>query len=546
MQIRAYSRYARKGANAVLRALRLKKPDKPKAKAKAKPKPKAKPKAKALTSVEREALFQFEAGRPEEAIRVLDTAGAGTASEYMIRAKIALYAEDQEAAQSWAVRAMTASSLGDKTYLTAFFMRLEALRSAGRHQDCIDSLKLASFPGSRADYFRALRLSIVSEADVATFENRLVTMPLSETDMQWALFHYSLLLRNFGDVARAQAVVRDRFVRLTRTSAFGSKGAASIAPKVGVAGWDDNSATALRDLKTIFDAADIEMFLVSGTALGCYRDGQILPHDKDIDVGVDERYDLSAVAEVIRRSPMFRLREVTSDRTLYVVHANGVMIDVFQHYMEDGRYWHEGLKVRWWNMPFGLREVDFLGQRHLLPDDTDKYLTENYGDWRTPNKDFETFTDTPNMAISAPGVLTWYYLSRMYDYYRAGKRAQFERVVKAYIASTGDLAILDGVSWAPTDEEFAARIAARQAAELLAAPDAATEDATDELGERTDEADEIATLSDDRDNGVDRADEPEETVGRDDDGDDRSDDRRQTRRTRPDDDAQAVSADADA
>ena len=36
----------------------------------------------------------------------------------------------------------------------------------------------------------------------------------------------------------------------------------------------------------------------------------------------------------------------------------------------------------------------------LGPADADRYLTENYGDWRTPVTEFNCTTGTPNLVIS--------------------------------------------------------------------------------------------------------------------------------------------------
>ena len=46
-----------------------------------------------------------------------------------------------------------------------------------------------------------------------------------------------------------------------------------------------------RTIKTILENADIEFFIEGGTLLGAYRNGQIIYHDNDIDVGcVHEEY----------------------------------------------------------------------------------------------------------------------------------------------------------------------------------------------------------------------------------------------------------------
>lgn len=43
------------------------------------------------------------------------------------------------------------------------------------------------------------------------------------------------------------------------------------------------------DSSVVFDAHKITYFLDSGTLLGCYRNGSVIPHDYDADMGIDEQ-----------------------------------------------------------------------------------------------------------------------------------------------------------------------------------------------------------------------------------------------------------------
>lgn len=50
-----------------------------------------------------------------------------------------------------------------------------------------------------------------------------------------------------------------------------------------------NNKLAIKDLKLIkriLDKLKVPFFLNFGTLLGIYRDGKILPDDKDIDIGI--------------------------------------------------------------------------------------------------------------------------------------------------------------------------------------------------------------------------------------------------------------------
>ncbi|MBX3567003.1 MAG: tetratricopeptide repeat protein [Rhizobiaceae bacterium] len=153
---------------------------------------------------------------------------------------------------------------------------------------------------------------------------------------------------------------------------------------------------ALSDTRKVFDEADIEMFLVSGTLLGCVREGRLLGHDKDIDVGIWSSVPEEQVMQVVQQCGKFVVLSSRSDEIIRLRHVNGIAIDLFYHYREPDDYWHGGVKMIWHNTPFKLARREFLGEKYLIPKDYDLYLTENYGDWRTPKIDFDSGFDTPN------------------------------------------------------------------------------------------------------------------------------------------------------
>ena len=153
---------------------------------------------------------------------------------------------------------------------------------------------------------------------------------------------------------------------------------------------------ALEDINRILFNAGIEMFLVSGTLLGCVRENQLLGHDKDIDVGIWDKVDSAAFFDVVTKSGLFFILHSRSKEIIRLRHTNGIAIDVFYHYREKKDYWHGGIKMVWHNTPFELATREFLGGNYLIPTNYDLYLTENYGDWRTPKIAFDSAFDTPN------------------------------------------------------------------------------------------------------------------------------------------------------
>jgi hypothetical protein len=53
--------------------------------------------------------------------------------------------------------------------------------------------------------------------------------------------------------------------------------------------------------------------------------------------------------------------------------------------------------------PFALKEVDFLGERFWIPDNADQNLTENYGDWRTPQSSYVVTVESPALMDKGSG-----------------------------------------------------------------------------------------------------------------------------------------------
>lgn len=175
---------------------------------------------------------------------------------------------------------------------------------------------------------------------------------------------------------------------------------------------------ALRDALDLLEGAGFRPFILSGTLLGAVREGRMLDHDYDIDLGLlAEETDLARLERLLDHSPSLRcLRKeyqtlVLGDAgalrrhdipVIYKLrHACGITIDVFLHYREDGGIWHGTTLYRWSNSPFTLAPRDLAGVTPLAPADAEQNLTENYGDWRQPKYRFHCALDTPNLVLHA-------------------------------------------------------------------------------------------------------------------------------------------------
>jgi tetratricopeptide (TPR) repeat protein len=153
---------------------------------------------------------------------------------------------------------------------------------------------------------------------------------------------------------------------------------------------------ALEAMAHLLDAAGIPFFLCAGTALGCVREGGFISQDKDIDLGLHEPVERGVVCRQLEESAEFwfdaraaapGLRHMVSAR-----YRDAVAVDLFFHREEGGRVLH-GISwndhvVEWELSPFVLEPVDFAGGRYQLPAPAGQYLSDLYGDWRTPDEDY--------------------------------------------------------------------------------------------------------------------------------------------------------------
>lgn len=165
------------------------------------------------------------------------------------------------------------------------------------------------------------------------------------------------------------------------------------------------ASAALSDLATIFKANDIPFFLVSGTLLGYVREGQLLAHDKDIDVGVLGWEQQYKIGQALLNSTQFALSAdfLKGDKAYYIPishNATGIIIDLFVYHEDQGKYvtgvdFFFGYRQTFAFTPFTLKETEFLGVPMYVPEDSELKLRENFGEWRTPDPGYISHLEAP-------------------------------------------------------------------------------------------------------------------------------------------------------
>jgi len=163
---------------------------------------------------------------------------------------------------------------------------------------------------------------------------------------------------------------------------------------------------ALSDLNAMATSKGTPVFLVSGTLLGCVREGQLLSHDKDIDVGIvgwENQYELCMA---LQESGLFTVsaQYLKGQDTFYIPvchNATGMWIDIFVYHPQDeylvtGVDFFFGYRQTFAFTPFQLKDVEFLGVDMKIPANAELNLTENYGEWRSPDPDYLSHLESPS------------------------------------------------------------------------------------------------------------------------------------------------------
>ncbi len=171
----------------------------------------------------------------------------------------------------------------------------------------------------------------------------------------------------------------------------------------------------LREVKQILDECGVVFFLRQGTCLGAVRDHALIPWDDDLDLG-------SIIG-------MHGFTEDAIEPTVAELRANGCYVEVHR----DGLYtsvkimkyrikidWQcyrvvKGTIAHYPGVPFPvslfteLAEVEFIGDKYLVPSPPEEYLRCKYGpDWVTPKQvgyEKDVLDNMPEGAV--PGRAGW-------------------------------------------------------------------------------------------------------------------------------------------
>lgn len=160
-------------------------------------------------------------------------------------------------------------------------------------------------------------------------------------------------------------------------------------------------------VSTILDSMEVPFWLSSGTCLGWYRQCDIIPYSKDVDIGIkiaDYREELVTALENAGLQLVHLFGKVSDSLELSFMYAD-IKLDIFFFYEEKDHIWNGGTQAKTgkkfkYSFPkFSLSWTEFLGLRVRVPDPPLPYIEANYGKkWEIPVREWDWKKSPPNVA----------------------------------------------------------------------------------------------------------------------------------------------------
>jgi len=172
----------------------------------------------------------------------------------------------------------------------------------------------------------------------------------------------------------------------------------------------DDAGSVLLELKQFLDAKGIPFFLAYGTLLGIYRDGDLLPFDKDMDLGIPWDVPRQWLIDQIQASDAFEVKgladldEATMAWNIAILHKEKNIVTDFFFFKPDGSsvlsgFHHRPSPLLWRFSAFETAPMLYRGVPMPAPADPEKYLVEIYGkEWRIPDPYFDSVVSGFNLV----------------------------------------------------------------------------------------------------------------------------------------------------
>ena len=164
---------------------------------------------------------------------------------------------------------------------------------------------------------------------------------------------------------------------------------------------EDDAKYALKHVKRVLDEEDITYWLDCGALLGAVREGELIPWDKDIDLGARRR-DLDRINEAVQNLPDTMDVEININGPSIIYESCKVSLNIYKF---NGKY-----AKRYFEVPryfFSSKSGWTLGWLIILVEDEGKYNLVSSCSTKVPDdfvklisKTFSVIPETISISIS--------------------------------------------------------------------------------------------------------------------------------------------------
>lgn len=167
----------------------------------------------------------------------------------------------------------------------------------------------------------------------------------------------------------------------------------------------------LKEAYQLLLSIDVKSWLTDGTLLGFYREGDFIGHDGDVDLAINAKNWKETILPLMESNgfEVIRIEGVVGNGLEYSFKKNGISIDFFFFYEEDGKFWHsawlKGIQLKFAYPKFNTKQITFLDETFDVPENEETYLKIKYGSgWNVPQTKWHWAFSPLNVELADPRI----------------------------------------------------------------------------------------------------------------------------------------------